>query len=331
MDGLLRLVREKALNATAAKNAPESTTRVLFWYHPDYLGNVDLVTERDGKTYEFFTYNPWGEEMHQYNANTFGFSSPYRFNAKEKDQETGLHYYGARYYQSKLSMWLSVDRLAEKYSNSSPFVFTANNAMTYFDPNGDSVLTSLAGYNVIQEALGRVLGDSHPFGFNENSGVLTFDFEADLSDYTSEQLEVIERIGSLVVSQKHNAVIYVAKRNEDVQLFDRTIKMSEYNHGEGGGANGLTLTATWKYPDGTISRTDSRVAIASDAINKWGRVYTDSRNASVHHEIGGHVYEDAFNPSLTESQRNRNTEKFEQLVRDIEINMSPIGGRAVKH
>lgn len=92
--------------------------------------------------------------------------------------------------------------------------------MTYFDPNGDSVLTSLAGYNVIQEALGRVLGDSHPFGFNENSGVLTFDFEADLSDYTSEQLEVIERIGSLVVSQKHNAVIYVAKRNEDVQLFD---------------------------------------------------------------------------------------------------------------
>ena len=62
-----------------------------------------------------------------------------------------------------------------------------------------------------------------------------------------------------------------------------------------------------------------------------GRVYTDSRNASVHHEIGGHVYEDAFNPSLTESQRNRNTEKFEQLVRDIEINMSPIGGRAVKH
>ena len=59
------LVREKALNATAAKNAPESTTRVLFWYHPDYLGNVDLVTERDGKTYEFFTYNPWGEEMHQ--------------------------------------------------------------------------------------------------------------------------------------------------------------------------------------------------------------------------------------------------------------------------
>jgi len=128
------LVRETAFNATAAKNAPESTTRVLFWYHPDYLGNVDLVTERDGKTYEFFTYNPWGEEMHQYNANTFSFSSPYRFNSKEKDAETGLHYYGARYYQSKLSMWLSVDPLA--HETLEPYIFTGNNPVMFVDPDG---------------------------------------------------------------------------------------------------------------------------------------------------------------------------------------------------
>jgi len=106
---------------------------------------------------------------------------------------------------------------------------------------------------------------------------------------------------------------------------------NQYGKIYGSSPAGPTLKIKHLRRNGTISRTDSRVAIASDAINKWGRVYTDSRNASVHHEIGGHVYEDAFNPSLTESQRNRNTEKFEQLVRDIEINMSPIGGRAVKH
>jgi len=131
------LVRETAFNSTAAKNAPESTTRVLFWYHPDYLGNVDLVTERDGKTYEFFTYNPWGEEMHQYNANTFGFSSPYRFNSKEKDAETGLHYYGARYYQSKLSVWLSVDPWADKYPHVTPYNFVENNPIMLVDPDGN--------------------------------------------------------------------------------------------------------------------------------------------------------------------------------------------------
>ena len=131
------LVSKPSQNSTmAAKNAPESTTRILFWYHPDYLGNVDLVTERDGKTYEFFTYNPWGEEMHQYNANTFGFSSPYRFNSKEKDAETGLHYYGARYYQSKLSVWLSVDPLASERSWVNPYNFVQNNPITRIDPTG---------------------------------------------------------------------------------------------------------------------------------------------------------------------------------------------------
>jgi YD repeat-containing protein len=78
-------------NAEGNPSAP----RILFWYHPDYLGNVDLITERDGNTHEFFMYNPWGEEMHQWNANTYGFTSPYRFNSKELDPETGLAYYGA--------------------------------------------------------------------------------------------------------------------------------------------------------------------------------------------------------------------------------------------
>jgi RHS repeat-associated protein len=133
------LLSGSAQAAPMAKGALESTSRVLFWYHPDYLGNVDLVTERDGKTYEFFTYNPWGEEMHQYNANTFGFSSPYRFNSKEKDAETGLYYYGARYYDPKVSIWLSVDPKAHWYPGHSPYNFSLNNPINLVDPNGQWV------------------------------------------------------------------------------------------------------------------------------------------------------------------------------------------------
>lgn len=44
-------------------------------------------------------------------------NTPYLFNAKEFDEETGLYYYGARYYDSRLSMWYGVDALAEKYPN----------------------------------------------------------------------------------------------------------------------------------------------------------------------------------------------------------------------
>jgi RHS repeat-associated protein len=39
----------------------------------------------------------------------------YTFSAKEKDTETGLSYFGSRYYSSDLSIWLSVDPMASKY------------------------------------------------------------------------------------------------------------------------------------------------------------------------------------------------------------------------
>ncbi len=69
-------------------------------------------------------------------AETYVKNTPYRFNAKEVDQETGLHYYGARYYNSNLSVWLSVDPLAMEYPSYSPYNFVLNNPVSYQDPNG---------------------------------------------------------------------------------------------------------------------------------------------------------------------------------------------------
>ena len=46
------------------------------------------------------------------------------FNGKEKDYESGFHYYGARYYWSELlTGWLSVDPLADKYPDISPYAY----------------------------------------------------------------------------------------------------------------------------------------------------------------------------------------------------------------
>jgi RHS repeat-associated protein len=68
------------------------------------------------------------------NIGDLSIASPYRFNSKEKDQETGLHYYGARYYSSKLSVWMSVDPLAHKTLQ--PYIFTSNNTLLFIDPDG---------------------------------------------------------------------------------------------------------------------------------------------------------------------------------------------------
>jgi RHS repeat-associated protein len=115
-----------------------TTTRVIYWYHPDYIGNVDLVSDNSGEAYEFFLYSPWGENLYEWNSGTASFSSPYRFNGKELDQETGLAYYGARYYENKNSIWLSMDPLAmhSKNMTMSPYQFTDNNPVILVDPNG---------------------------------------------------------------------------------------------------------------------------------------------------------------------------------------------------
>ena len=63
--------------------------------------------------------------------------SSYTFSAKEKDSETGLSYFGARYYSSDLSIWLSVDPMASKYPSLSPYVYCANNPVKLVDPNGE--------------------------------------------------------------------------------------------------------------------------------------------------------------------------------------------------
>ncbi len=62
--------------------------------------------------------------------------SSYTFSAKERDAETGLTYFGARYYSSDLSIWLSVDPMAAKYPSSSPYVYCADNPVKLTDPDG---------------------------------------------------------------------------------------------------------------------------------------------------------------------------------------------------
>ena len=65
------------------------------------------------------------------------------FNGKEKDWESGFHYYGARYYWSEvLTGWLTVDRYADKYPSISPYSYCAWNPTKLIDPSGDTILIS---------------------------------------------------------------------------------------------------------------------------------------------------------------------------------------------
>ena len=81
----------------------------------------------------------FGEE--QIDQRLTNFNSRYTFSAKEKDIETNYSYFGARYYTSDLSIWLSVDPMADKYPSLSPYNYCANNPIRLVDPNGEDYVT----------------------------------------------------------------------------------------------------------------------------------------------------------------------------------------------
>ena len=64
------------------------------------------------------------------------------FSSKERDVETGLSYFGSRYYSSDLSVWLSVDPMSDKYPSMSPYNYCANNPVRCVDPNGEDLVVA---------------------------------------------------------------------------------------------------------------------------------------------------------------------------------------------
>ena len=55
----------------------------------------------------------------------------------EKDQETGLHYAGARYYDSRLSIFNSTDPMWQLSPHLSPYAYCNNNPLMYIDKEGN--------------------------------------------------------------------------------------------------------------------------------------------------------------------------------------------------
>ena len=109
-----------------------------FYYHSDHLGSAAYLTS-GGDVTQTLNYLPYGEDWIDVQNNMDPRLGQYRFNGKEKDYESGFHYYGARYYWSEvLTGWLSVDPMADKYPSISPYAYCIWNPVKLVDPDGFS-------------------------------------------------------------------------------------------------------------------------------------------------------------------------------------------------
>jgi RHS repeat-associated protein len=128
-------------NAANANKRVGMTQTVAFVY--DHLGNTRVAysSQSWNSTNNLINYNvesvtdyaPFGKVMREF-VNVV--PSRYLTAQHERDAETGLDYRGARYYDSDIARFLSVDPLAAKFPDWSPYAFCNDNPLRFVDPDG---------------------------------------------------------------------------------------------------------------------------------------------------------------------------------------------------
>ena len=157
----LALLAALALTATPAPAQAQFQT--VEYYHLDAVGNVRAVSDEAGQVIERHDYLPFGEEWcgtAVCSQTTAG--QPYRFTGKERDPETGLDYFGARYYGSGIGRFTSIDPVYTWQENLADpqrwnrYTYGRSNPLRYIDPDGKAVLPAAA--------LGAAIGGALGFG-----------------------------------------------------------------------------------------------------------------------------------------------------------------------
>ena len=167
-----------------------------------YKVSPDYNPNKSGRPYQYFHYSAFGEVLVQRDANYGSFQTSYTFNAKEFDAETGLGYYGARYYNPTFSVWLGVDPKAHWYPGHSPFNFSLNNPINLIDPNGKWVkgagFWSNLFYSDKRNEAKLMAGNNGSFEKTDDGWIVTRSIENNLAsgqgDFDGELLNEVEII-----------------------------------------------------------------------------------------------------------------------------------------
>lgn len=116
---------------TETTNSNAQTTR---YQYSNHLGSASLECDEStsANIISYEEYHPFGSTSYRSGTSAAEVSlKRYRYVGKERDDETGLYYYGARYYAAWLARFISVDPLKDKFPYLASYQYASN------DPVGD--------------------------------------------------------------------------------------------------------------------------------------------------------------------------------------------------
>ena len=203
----------------------DTTTEETFFYHSDHLGSTSYITDDHANITQYDAYLPYGELLVDEHSSSEDL--PYKFNGKEMDEETGLYYYGARYMNPMASIWYGVDAFAEKYVESSGYVFCIDNPIKLIDSDGNKwdIHTSKnkdGKTNVLITVTGVVYNNSSDKKININK----------VRDQIKAQIESRYTFSSKKYNVKTNINLRVVNSVEDIQKDDHVFEIVDQNRFE---------------------------------------------------------------------------------------------------
>ena len=141
-------------NKTTDTAGADTTSLDTYYPRYQYANHLEsAVYELDGSAdiISYEEYHPFGTTSYQ--AMDAGLDVPmrrYRYTGKERDEETGLYYHGARYYAPWLCRWTNADPIGLG-DGVNVYIYTADNPIMFKDPSGtDGEVCSVQDDDVAQ-------------------------------------------------------------------------------------------------------------------------------------------------------------------------------------
>jgi RHS repeat-associated protein len=253
-----------------------------YWQHSDHLGSASWITDTAGRAIQHLQYMPWGEPLLDYRNSSF--NTRYTFSGKERDEETGYSYFGARYYNSSYSIWMSVDPMSDKYPSLSPYAYCGNNPVKLVDPNGREIWI-LGEDGQKYQYKNRALVDRHGIEVTPAAGSYEATVLSDLKVLANSKDERIKSRLTHLETSNHKHVI------QDSKSLSPNMNACLYNNKEQASTHGVGCGSTiffndnnkYAYPDGADSYSPAALA----------------------HELIGHAYDnDCGNRTDAVSEQN---------------------------
>ncbi|HXR61375.1 MAG TPA: RHS repeat-associated core domain-containing protein, partial [Solirubrobacterales bacterium] len=116
-----------------------ASPRQLAYQHPNRSSSVTLELDQEAAVVSYEEYFPYGGTAYQAVRSQTEVPRRRRHAGKERDEESGLYYYGARYYAPWLGRWLSVDPEGLK-DGPNPYLYVHANPIAFVDPTGTAGL-----------------------------------------------------------------------------------------------------------------------------------------------------------------------------------------------